>query len=390
MPANYSVKLGPALVDVTKWVEQDTFKPEDSDLGQQIATVTVVLEDDPVIGAVPVAPTEGLELRILSGATVKFGGWVRNLKRERLPTGRVRYHLPCQDYNARLIETTTNSLNYAGTDNDRNMVIGILRDALKQVTYDLNGALVDDPIITANEPDWPMVRATAVLSGMDFSYMSPGRALTNLKRYVPNVYLRIRPDRLVQYGLLRDPAPYALAVAPAHDNTYFAEVLSLEEETILTGHFNKLRRGGAGASTATAYDEVAIRRYGLMESPYKNDTTVPAADVRRRAYAELRNYRPKVARRTSTLQSGFEAGQLVDLIDPAQGAGTRPAPYLASLASQIYGRSPKGKLSGERGRFLIQKVTQVAVGATDYRYDLELGDNVADFPTAIAKIAPVG
>lgn len=614
----YTVKLGPALVDVTRWVERDTFKPEDSDLGQQIGTVLVVLEDDPLLGPVPVTIREGLELQIIDHdrVTVKFGGWVRNIKRERLPTSRVRYHLPCQDYNARLIETATGSLTFTGTDNDRNMVIAILRDALKQQQSSPNGALVDDPIITVNEAaGWPLVRATAILSGMDFSYMAPGRALENLKKYVPNVYLRIRPDKLVQYGLLRDPAPYAIAVAPAHDtkgprtysrevladapagywrlgeasgtvardssgngrdgtysggvtlgqagavsdgNTaalfdgvnglvtvphsaalavvstfsvgcwyrltalsaggghliskgpdegatttawflridpsaenstpslfvsdgtsveprvkgttgkigelrfvvatydganlrlyengalvstqartlaappavttalliggggvpfpglidepffyasvlsaariaahyqagvaYFMEALALEEETILTGHFNKLRRGGAGASTATAYDEAAIAKYGLMESPYKNDTTVPAADLTRRAYAELRSYRPKVVRRTSTTEPGLQAGQLVDLIDPAQGAGTRPAPYLGSLASQIYGRSPHGRLSGERGRFLIQKVTQVPIGADDYRYDIELGDNVPDFPTAIARIAPV-
>jgi len=374
------MKITVNAVDVTLRVDFTTLTPLDSDIAR-ISTASFVLED--LNRNLPAAQVPRLYHEVLiyddDNVTLLFGGYINtvtDLDDTGNPIGRA-WRLDVQDYAVRLTQTATGSLNKTGiTDTDRNFVIAILRDALKAQSFaGVTG--IDDAIITANEPDWPGVQFTAFMSGLDWSYQDPANALGNLYKYVPNVYLTIGPDKIVTYGLRRALAAFSVSSAP--NNTTLFAFENYSEETVISTHVNKMRRGGAAASEVTAVDEVSWSQFGrILDAGYLNDTTVPAADLKRRAYAELRTSR--IRRRASfrVRQKGLKAGTLIDVVVSRLGAGTRPAP-LAFMECAI-GRSVPGALAGERNRWLINGVKTALTGNRTYAYDVSVGDVQADFP----------
>lgn len=364
--------------------ESDVATFGDSDLGQAVTVAEFIVEEDHT-GAIPKVPKEGHEVQIYDddNTTLLFGGFVREL--EELQRAVVRaWRCVCASYAIRAFETATGSLNKAGAiDTDRNFVIAIFRDALKGQSFGV-GTGIDDAIITANEAvGWSGVQGTAAVSGSDWSYMTPSAALDLLTKSVPNVSWRIGGDKLLRYGLFRDLAPFAVSTSPTVSGLKAME--QYRERTILTGHRNKMRRGGTGTAEETAVDEVSYARYGkIFEDPYKNDDGVPASDLRRRTYAELRSRRIRRVVSFRVRDKGLEAGQLIDVVNERIGSGTIPAAHPA--LDLIHARSTSGRIAGERGRFLIQKVTARIEGPQAYAYDVQCGDAYRDLAVELAHI----
>ena len=380
------MKITVNAVDVTLRVDFSTLTPLDSDIAR-IATASFVLEDPKRDLASIQVPRLYHEVLIYDddNVTLLFGGFINTLTDiEMHPVGRA-WRLAVQDYAVRLAQTATGSLNKTGIiDSDRNFVIAIVRDALKAQSF--SGSTIDDAIITANEPDWPGVQFSAFLSGLDWSYKSPKSALEQLIRYVPNVYLSIGPDKIVTYGLRRTLAAFSVSSSP-NSSTLFA-FEDYTEETVVSDHVNKMRRGGAAASEVTAIDEVSWSRFGrILDAGYVNDTSIPAADLKRRAYAELRTRRVKRRASFVVRQKGLKAGFLIDTIVGRLGAGTRPAP-LAFMECAI-GRSASGTLAGERNRWLITGVKTRLTGNRTYAYSVSVGDSQADFPIQLPAAVSV-
>jgi len=364
-------------------VELQSVRLSDFDLGQQIGTFDFVVDEEKQV--TPKIPRERMEVLMYDddGTTLLSAGFITDLELIPQPVRR-RWAVHCQDYNVRAFETATGSLNKSGvTDLDRNFVIAIFRDALKAQSFG-SGTGLDDPIITANEPNWPGVQGTSFLSGLDWSYMTPKNAMDNLQKYVPDVFWSIGPDKVLSYGRLRALAPFVLSDAPSGSNLKPFE--NYREQVIVGGHRNKMRRGGAAASEITAFDEVSYATYGrILDSPYKNDSTIPAGDLARRTYAELASVGVRRRARVRVRDKGLRAGQLVDIVSKRNGAGTKPWPFL-NLTTALQGRSETGKLAGERGRFLIQRVSTVITGPSTYAFDVEAGDSVKSLPALLAPI----
>jgi hypothetical protein len=373
-------------VDVSAWTNAIDFDPSESDLGNQIGVMRAVLQDK-TGGSCPKVPAWGLSADLLDDdlVTSLFGGRVFSVVEKTRPIKR-RWQVAFQDHNARLFETATGSLNKTGVvDSDRNFVIAIMRDALKNQSFG-RGTGIDDPIITANEPNWPGVKATMFLTGLDWSYMPPKTAFDNLAKYAPGNYLRIRPDKILEYAPLGDTlAPFALHSAP--DGVDLVGVENWEETEELAGHRNKLRRGGAGGSEVTAFDEVSYARIGrILEDPYKNDTGIPASELERRTYAELKTMAIRRLGRGRVYVKGAKAGQAIDVVNTRIGTlnDFGQYPEVFSLAAP----SKTAKLDeGYRGRFLIQKVATEPLGNGKFAYALELGSYQPDLATALAILA---
>jgi hypothetical protein len=379
------MKITVNAVDMTLRVDFRTLTPLDSDISQ-ISTAAFILEDPDRTLVSTQVPRLYHEVQIFDddNVTLLFGGYiymVTETNDPEHPIGRA-WAIDVQDYSVRLTQTATGSLNKVGfIDTDRNFIIAILRDALAAQTF--AGSTVDDSIITANEPDWPGVQFTAFMSGLDWSYMSPTRALGNLYTYVPNVFLTIGPDKIVNYGLRRTLAAFSVSSTPNNTTLYAFENYS--EETVGTA-FNKMRRGGEAASEVTAIDEVSFSQTGRVnDAGYVNDTTIPAADLQRRAYAELRTLRVKRRASFRVRQKGLKAGTLIDAVVGRVGAGTRPAP-LGFMECAI-GRSVPGTLAGERARWLITSVKTAPLGNRQYAYDVKVGDVQKDFPVQLPPAA---
>lgn len=380
------MKLTVNAVDMTLRVDLRTLTPLDSDISQ-ISTASFVLEDPNRNLASTQVPRLYHEVLIYDddNTTLLFGGFINTLSETddaEHPIGRA-WAIDVQDYSVRLSQTATGSLNKVGlTDTDRNFVIAILRDALAAQTF--GGATIDDGIITANEPDWPGVQFTAFMSGLDWSYMAPKNAISNLQRYVPNVFLTIGPDKVVTYGLRRTPATFSVSSSP--NNTTLFAFENYREETVISDHRNKMRRGGELASEVTAIDEVSMAQFGrVLDAGYVNDTSIPAADLQRRAYAELRTRRVKRRASFRVRQKGLKAGYMIDAVVGRLGASTRPAP-LGFMECAI-GRSVPGTLAGERARWLITAVKTQPLGNRQYAYDVSVGDVQKDFPIQLPAAA---
>ncbi len=366
----------------TKNIDLFTFTPSDSDLGEQIGTASFVIDED--VQVTPKVPAIGMSVETYDddGVTLLFGGRISDMVHIETPIRR-KWKVMCQDHNVRTFETATGSLTFTGLASDREMVIAIFRDGLKATVSSPAGALVDDPIITANEPDWTGVKATAFLSGTDFSYMSTKNAMDLLADYVPDVHWRIGPDRVLSYGDKATPAPFV--VGPARSATA-VPLENYEEEVFIGDHRNKMRRGGFDTAEATAYDEVSIAKLGrVLEDPYRNDEAVPEADIRRRAYAELASRRMKRRIRFKVHDKGLKAGQLLDVIHPRLGPGTIPSP-LINVYQPLMARSNYGALVGERDRFLVQTVRTRPLGRQNYVYEVAVGDYMPSFAKGIAKL----
>ncbi len=150
-----------------------------------------------------------------------------------------------------------------------------------------------------------------------------------------------------------------------------------------------MRRGGFDTAEATAYDEVSIAKLGrVLEDPYRNNESVPAVDIRRRAYAELASRRMKRRITFKVHDKGLKAGQLVDVIHPRLGPGTIPSPMI-DVFRPLMTRSDYGALSGERDRFLVQTVRTRPLGRQNYVYEVAVGDYVRTFAKGIAKLVGV-
>lgn len=372
------MKITVNAIDMTLRVDFRTLTPIDSDIAQ-VTTASFVLEDPKKDLASTQVPRLQNEVLIYDddNTTLLFGGFINTITDlEMHPVGRA-WKLDCQDYSVRLTQSATGSLNKTGVvDSDRNFIIAIMRDGLKAQTF--LGNSIDDVIITANEPDWPGVQFTAFMSGLDWSYMTPKNAVDNLKKYVPNVYLSIGPDKIVTYGLLRTLAPFSISTSP--NGTTLRGFEGYTEEIVISDHRNKMRRGGAAASEVTAVDEVSWSTFGkILDDPYKNDSTIPASDLKRRTYAELRTKRVKRRSSFRVRDKGLKAGQLIDIVVNRLGSGTRPAP-LGFMECAI-GRSVSGQIAGERYRSLINKVqTVLEAGNRTYLYEVETGDVQTEFP----------
>lgn len=342
-----------------------------------IPSAYVVVDDPASTLTAAQLPREYHEVIIYKddGVTMLFGGYVNTLTHlGDSPIGRT-WGLKCAGYEGRLRETQTGSLDKsATTDSDRNFVIAILRSAL--ATQSFGAASLDDAIITANEPDWTGVQQTTFLAGLDFSYKDPRAAIDALRAYIPNVYLSIGADRIVQYGRLATLAPFALSSSPNGTTTKGYENYS--EEVVEADHRNKIHRGGASASDVTAYDEVSMAKFGrILDAGYKADTSVLASDLTRRTYAELRTLRVRHRVMFSVRDEGLEPGQAVDIVNTRLGSGTRPG--VMCVTEPLFARSPSGAIAGERGRFFITKVRQATLGNQNYRWDVEAGDLVTGF-----------
>jgi hypothetical protein len=375
------VDLAPANVDFR------TFTPSDSDLGQQISQFSFEVDEEKQI--TPKIPREHHEVQVYDddGTTLISGGFIRDIEQRPMPIRR-RWAVFCQDYNIRAFETATGLLNKTGQiDSDRNWVIAIFRDALKAQTFGV-GTGLDDAIITANEPNWPGVQTTAFVSGLDWSYMSPKNAMDNLMKYVPGVQWRIGPDKVLTYGRLNTLAPFIVSTSPGATNVKPFE--DYFEEIIVGAQRNKMRRGGAAASEATAFDEVSYARSGrILADPYVADTTIPAADITRRAYAELRTRGIRRRVRLRVRDKGLQAGQLLDVVNNRTGSGTSPWPWL-NVQHSLAGRAVTGPIAGERGRFLITKVATHLTSPATYVYDVEAGDYVQDLASVVAGLVNSG
>jgi len=380
------MKITVNAVDMTLRVDFSTLTPLDSDISR-IATASFILEDPTRSLTSLQVPRLNHEVLIYDddNVTLLFGGFINTLTDIPMhPVGRA-WQIDVQDYSVRLVQTATGSLNKVGIiDTDRNFVIAILRDALASQTF--AGTTIDDAIITANEPNWAGVQFTAFLSGLDWSYMDPAGAIANLTKYVPNVFLAIGPDKVVTYGLRRTLAAFSVSSAPNNSTLYAFE--NYNEETVVSDHVNKMRRGGAAASEVTALDEVSWSRFGrILDAGYVNDTSIPAADLQRRAYAELRTRRVKRRASFTVRQKGLKAGFLIDTVVSRLGAGAYPAP-LAFMECAI-GRSVSGAIAGERNRWLITGVKTQPTGNRTYAYNVSVGDPQADFPIQLPAATAV-
>lgn len=371
-------------VNVTSWVDLDGFRPGDLELGQPVSTVTIPIVD--VDATIPIEPRYGREVAIYDETvTLVFGGWVGNAKADPV-TGARRWDLDCHDWNVRLAETSTGSLNQAGVLlTDREFVISIFRDALKAQTFGAATGL-DDSIITANEPDWPGVQGTAVISGADWSYKSARSAMATLVDRVPNVFWRVRPDKILEYGIPNSRAAIAFVSFPSSiGRATLVEYDDYSEEELVGGHVNKLRRGAIGAAEATAFDEVSYARFGrIIEGPYKNDESIPAGDVQRLAYAELHSHPVRRVIRLRTADApAVTPGQTVPVVCDTLGAYEPDGGFPDVLS--IDAPSPAGEpVDSWRGEFVVQRVAREMLGPSKLTYEVELGDYVPEFSEAVA------
>jgi hypothetical protein len=386
-----------AFTDVSAWVDRAGYEPPSADLRGQItlATVRLVNPTGDLDGVIPFVPREGLAIELLDGASVLvFGGYVANPVAETPGPGTRAWELTCQSWAARMAESSTGSLNKSGViASDRDFLIAMFRDALgagAQV-FGSDTAGVEDAIVTANEAiGWSGVAATTFLYGTDWSYRTLLDVVQDLLNRVPGTSLRIRPNRIVEYGALASPAPFVLAGFPSAAIMADANVAELvagsyHEEVLAAGHVNKVRLGGAGAAEEIAYDQVSHGVYGrVMEAPYENDEDIPANDLRRAVYAKLARFAPRRVAKGQTYRDGVEAGMLLPVIVDELGCAGDEG--WGIFPGEIYLGSPLGEpASGYRGEMLVQKVNPTFVGPGVQVYDLELGSYVPDLDRALAE-----
>lgn len=385
-----------AFVDFSAWVDRDGYKPPSSDLNGMITTTAIRFVDPD--RTIPYEPYEGFEVELRdSTPELVFGGYVASPV-IRIPGPDVpSWDVTATSWATRFAETATGSLNKVGVlDSDRNFAIAIIKDGLTAAALafgtDATGA--DDPIVAANEAvGWSGVRHTTFVYGGDWSYGQTMVRLRNLLDRVPGTSIRVRPDRIVEYGVFADPAPVALAAVPDAVEMSASKVIeidaeSYEEEIMNAGHYNKVRLGGFGAAEHTAYDTTSIGILGrVMATPYENDEGIPAADVIRAAYAKLAEFpRRRVVRCTTTNDaSSLETGMLVPVLVSDKGCWLDEG-WAPPLDHEGYLGTPLGEpCSGYRGELLLQKITPTFIAPGVQAYELELGDYIADFDRAVAE-----
>ena len=382
-----------AFTDFTPWADPAGYRAPSASLAGVASTAAILVVNSD--GLMPFLPVDGTEVRVddATPATI-FGGWVSGPITE-VPGPRVpSFVLYCQPWAARLAESSTGSLNKTGLqDVDRNFVIAAFADALAAAALAVGADPgVDDPIYAANvAAGWSGVQGTAFLYGTDWSYRTLLSVMQDLIKRVPGTSFRIRPDKILEYGVFATPAPIALAswidadLMPAGKYAVI-DADSYEEETLSAGHFNKVRLGGLGAAEDTAYDTVSIGRYGrVMRAPYQNDENIAAADVTRAAYAKLASLGTRrVVRVKSTNElDALEPGMLVPVL--VTDVGCLDDEGWAPNVAEVYLGSPlQEPATGYRGELMVQKVTPTRTSPDTQRYEVELGAYVSDFDHALA------
>lgn len=381
-----------AFLDVTAgdWVDAAGYDPPAADLSSYIATCTILLVDP--ARSLPWRPDRGVEVR-LSDATpaVVFGGWVTDPNVDVPGPDVPRYKLVASSWATRLAEVATGSLNKSGlVDTDRNFLIAQFRDAMAAASL---GTDVDDPILVANDAvGWSGVQGTAFLYGTDWSYRPLLDTLRDLVSRVPGTSLRIRPDKIVEYGVFATPAPVALAAVDDAKLMPAAKVIVIDadsytDEILAAGHFNHVRLGGIGAAEATAIDQVSIGRYGrALVAPYENDENIAAADIVRAANAKLATVaeRRVVTVKTTNDVDALEPGQVVSVL--VSDVGCIDDEGWSPIAAELYLGTPLQEPAfGYRGELLVQKVRPSWIAPGVQTYEIELGSYVADFDRALAE-----
>jgi hypothetical protein len=393
-PAAAGAKHGIYLADVNvdDWVDRAGYQPPSADLKGAIGQAMVRLVDSD--GLIPVQPAVGMTLEFWDSGTIKFGGWASAPVLE-VPGPLVpAWNLTAQSWAARMAEKPTGSLNKSGVlGTDRDFVIAMFTDALaaaaERFGSDTTG--VDDPIFAANAAvGWSGVQATAFLYGTDWSYRTLLDVIQDLIDRVPGTSLRIRPDKIVEYGVFAEPADFALAAAGDANVMAAGDVAeivagSYREEILAAGHFNKVRLGGEGAAEETAYDQVSHGRFGrIMEAPYENDEAIPASDLRRAAYAKLERFGTRRVAHAVTHRDGIEPGMLVPVL--VRDLGCLDDVGWSIQTSEFYLGTPlQEPCVGYRGELVVQKVTPTFVGPDVHAYELELGAYIPELERALAE-----
>lgn len=383
-------------VEVTGYEDRDAgFATDASDLEENVGIADVMLSDVPS-GAIPQLRdpelAHGFPLRILDddNVTTIFRGRIDEVTLQ-AKTGRLDWRILAADENTRALEAEVGSLDRSAvTDTDRNHVIAAFRAALTAQAWGVG--TVTDAIIPANEPDWTGVKATTSFAGRNWSYQGLKQVIDSMRDFAPDARWRIRSsDRLVEYGPVgATEAPFVVGdflrangttVRQIEDDTY-------RERWMMAGHRNKYRQGGAAASEATATDEASYARIGrVLDAGYKNDTAIPAGDVRRIAYATLAAKRRRRTFFFTVRDKGLVAGQALAIVNSTAPAAWR-APWPESLFP-VMARSDSGVLSDMRGWVIVQKVKPSVVGVQQYSYEVEAGDYIRDLPTVISDAAAV-
>lgn len=381
------------VYDLTSWLDRAQYQPPSGDMGSVIGEARVSFSD--VDGTIPIVPRQGDEIDLYDAlSALVFGGWIANPITTLLGPGTRSWTLGCQPWSARLAETSTGSLNKSGVvDSDRNFLIAMIRDCLKAQLFGADTTGTDDPIVTANEPDWPLVQGTTVMTGTDWSYRQGLDVVQDLLNRVPGAAIRIRADKMVEFGVLLNDAPFALVAVNAIPNMTpgaYAEIQDrgYQEEWLTAGHYNRVRLGGTGAAEAIATDESSYAKYGrVRNAPYLNDEGIGAGDLVRAAYARLASFAEReVVRLTVVDADGLEPGMRVPIIVPDLGTvddiGWMPDTgwsWSVGLGTPWEEPGP-----GWRGEFIIQKVRPAWIAPGVQGYELELGSYQPDFDQALA------
>lgn len=378
-------------IDVTAWLDRDAeLRPGRESLTDPIRTYELTLmEVRTPSDVIPIAPRYGLPLDVYDETpTLIFSGRISTLTLLPL-TGATGWRVGAQSWAVRLFETDTGSLDLSGvSSSDREHVIAILNDALRENTFSLTAD--DDPIYAANAPKWPGVQATGISNGHDYSYMQTHAALQLLMRDMPGVSIQIRPDLVVEYGTAVTPAPLALCTFPA-PSTDFREVLdqSYNEQEIVGDHRNRLRLGGAGAAEATAVDLSSVARFGgrYLDAPYTNDEAIPAGQVERIAYARLSGLRVRTRTAAAVIDATACApGQLVAVYSDLTGPFEADGFSIDGFSWYAPSRFDVQINQDERPEMVLQEIEREIVGPGPHQINaLQLGDAVLDYATALAR-----
>ncbi len=385
-----------AFVDFTDWVDRAGYKPPESDLHGLITTATVRVVD--VDETIPYEPQEGFEVELRDAlSALVFGGYVASPVLGMPGPLTPSWDVTATSWAARLAETATGSLNRTGVlGSDRDFAIAIIVDCLSAaaMTYGSETVGADDPLVAANVAvGWSGIQHTAFIYGTNWSYRQGTNALKDLVDRVAGASLRVRPDRIVEYGVFATPAPVALASVPDAVLMAAAKVVEIDadsysEEIMNAGHFNKVRLGAFGAAEHTAYDTVSIGELGrVIATPYENDESIPAADAERAAYTKLSQFaRRRVVRATTTnAVDALEPGMLVPVLVAPKGCWHDEGWSPSGVFEEYLGTPLMEPAAGFRGELILQRITSRYLASGVQAYDLELGDYIAPFDRAVAE-----
>lgn len=365
--------------------------PASTDLGSPVVTFRLELADAPA-GAIPLLNepelAHGMPFRVTEddGVTVTFRGRIEEVTLS-LATGEMRWSITAVDKGRRPLDLPTKALDRSAvTQFDRQHVIDAFTSAMQNIAT-ANGT-IDDPVYTANAPDWVGIRAIATFRGRDWQYRTLADVLRQIAELAGGgVQLRIRADNVVEYGPVgAEDAPFVVGDVPIANGTTVREIIdgSYREAWVMGAHRNKFRIGGAGAAEHTAYDESSYARlHEINEERYRNDESIAADEVKRIAYAELARARRRRTFAMRITDAGVQAGQMLP-IAVAGAPVTWRAPWPETLFP-VMARSDSGVLSHMRGHALVQRVEPDPIGPAAFQYAITAGEYHRDFAEVVAE-----